>query len=70
MQLAIELMFMGMGTVFAFLVLLMFCIKLMSKVLEIFNAQVTETEIAPAQIADNTLIAIISAAIHQYRNRD
>jgi Na+-transporting methylmalonyl-CoA/oxaloacetate decarboxylase gamma subunit len=59
---SIELMFIGMGTVFIILSLLIGCMYLLS----VF-APVEET--APACQDDTTIIAAIQSAIHHYRNR-
>ena len=68
MQLGFELMLMGMGTVFAFLVMLIFCMMLMSKMIALIENNKPETE--QLKIPDNILIEVISAAIHQHRHRD
>ena len=67
MQLGFELMLMGMSTVFAFLILLIFCMTLMSKMVTLIEKKPIEIE--HEQIPDNTLIAVISAAIHQHRQK-
>ena len=65
MQLGFELILMGMGTVFTFLIVLIFCMTLMSKIVMLLENDAIET--GGKQIADRTLIAVISAAIHQHR---
>ncbi|MCU7833970.1 MAG: OadG family protein [gamma proteobacterium symbiont of Taylorina sp.] len=67
MQLGLELILMGMGTVFSFLVILVFCINIMSKVVSLLEPDSIETD--QNNIPDETLIAVISAAIHQHRHK-
>jgi len=69
MQLGFELMLMGMGTVFAFLILLVFSMNIMSKIVIVMEHNETNTDEVD-KIPDNKLLAIISAAIHQHRQRD
>ncbi len=75
MQLGLELVVTGMGTVFAFLVLLIFCTTLMSKAV----AAIEKNTIKPAtatptptanhkEIPDGILTAVITAAIHKHRS--
>ncbi len=67
MKLGFELMLMGMSTVFAFLILLIFCMTIMSKMVTLIEKK--PIEIDQNKIPDNTLIAVISAAIHQHRQK-
>lgn len=70
-----ELMLYGVGAVFAFLLLLVLCIRVMSRLIERFAPEQT----APARVAtpapvrndmpDGDLIAAIQMAIHQHRAR-
>ena len=72
MQLGFELMLMGMSTVFAFLILLIFCMTIMSKMVTLIEKKPIEIdpiEIDQNKIPDNTLIAVISAAIHQHLHK-
>ena len=68
----VELMLFGMGTVILFLGLLVLATTLMSRMLVRYFP---EPEPAPARVAgtpvagDSELVAVISAAIHQHRNR-
>ncbi len=68
----VELMLFGIGSVFAFLVLLIGCIRLMSLIISRFD---TAPLAAPAQAApvavdaDADVLAAIQAAIHQHRTR-
>lgn len=70
------LMVVGMGTVFVFLVLMVFWITLSSRILSRYSHLVPEREESsapkPASAPggageDETLVAVISAAINQYR---
>lgn len=71
----IELMLVGMGTVFLFLTLLVFVVKLMSALVSRFVT--LETAVTPATASQNNPsaaipaahIAAIAAAIDQHRNR-
>ena len=71
MQQGIELMLYGMGTVFTFLVLLIIATTLMSALLQRFAKPVSNAaaDKAVAGTNDDRLVAVISAAIHQYRSR-
>jgi oxaloacetate decarboxylase gamma subunit len=69
-QQGVELMVYGMGTVVIFLTLLVGATSLMSALVERFSPAVPEPasgEAAP--VADKTLVAVISAAIHKHRSR-
>ncbi len=63
------LMLIGMGTVFSFLTLLVICISLSSRVLNrLWPEDIPEpTKDSPKQ--DETLIAVITSAVHQYRKK-
>ena len=69
---AVTLMGLGLGTVFVFLTLLVWLTSLMSTVVNrIAPARVA---VSPAPAADDTaddqtLLAVITAAIHAHRNR-
>ncbi|WP_439861826.1 OadG family protein [Pseudomonas sp. MBLB4136] len=72
----VELMLFGMGSVFIFLVLLIFAIRLMARLLERFAApapQRVATAPAPVKAAlhepEPDVLAAIQAAIHQHRAR-
>ena len=60
----IELMFVGMGTVFTFLTLLVFCSMMMSKLVSHFSLAAGQDDVDKAK-----LISVISAAITAHRNR-
>ncbi len=70
MNSGVELMLVGMGVVYLFLTALVIAIGLMSSLLQRFFP---EAPPAPKKISlepDNSTIAAISAAVHQYRNRN
>lgn len=69
---AVTLMGLGLGTVFVFLTLLVWLTSLMSTVVNrIAPAKVVSTPVSAASEAadDQTLLAVITAAIHAHRNR-
>jgi oxaloacetate decarboxylase (Na+ extruding) subunit gamma len=69
---ALELMVLGLGTVFVFLTILVFVTATMSALVKKYapvqpaGQSPTGT---PAQPEDQTLLAVIAAAIHAHRNR-
>jgi len=66
----LELMLYGMGTVVAFLTLLVFATGLMSAIITRYfpvEAEADEPRVA-APAADATLLAVITAAIHKHRS--
>lgn len=68
----VELMLFGIGFVFAFLVLLILCIRLMSYLTGRFvseSAPRAATASAVSPEADADILAAIQAAIHQHRAR-
>jgi oxaloacetate decarboxylase gamma subunit len=67
-QQGLELMLYGMGTVVIFLTLLVFVTGLMSSIVQRYLPAAPEPE-APVPVADTTLVAVISAAIHKHRSR-
>lgn len=73
MSSGIELMLIGMGIVFAFLALMIVMVNIMTAVIEKFFPEPVVEEIHPASAltthTDAGVIAAISAAIHQYRNK-
>ncbi len=75
LQDGIELMIFGMGTVFVFLAVLVVVTTTMSALVNKFfpdqvsSAEPTPSAPQPAAANDDTLLAVISAAVHQYRSR-
>lgn len=71
----IDLMAIGMGTVFLFLITLVIIVTLMSKLLGKFFPDAVPVPKAPsrakpaADVVDSELIAVITAAIKQHRSR-
>lgn len=66
----LELLAVGMGAVFVFLVILVICVMLMSKLaarLEVLWPSETVMETSPTGIPADHLAAI-SAAVHRYRS--
>jgi oxaloacetate decarboxylase gamma subunit len=64
MMAGIELMLVGMGTVFSFLTILVFCSMAMSKLL----SRIVPLE-DPNNMDERKLIAVISAAVSAHRNK-
>ena len=61
------LMLVGMGFVISFLTILVMILGIVEKVIP---AETTaETTVSDTKLGNNTLFAVISAAIHQHRNR-
>ena len=79
MQQGFELALTGMTTVFLFLFLLIICMTLMSKIIAFFEPKLTQATVSEPEknsslsqshaISDELLIAVISAAVHQHRNK-
>ncbi|MCB1865987.1 MAG: OadG family protein [Chromatiales bacterium] len=69
MQTGLELLALGMGTVFAFLLLLVWLVMGLSKLTARFApaAPVASPTAAPVPAADAELTAVISAAVTRYR---
>ena len=72
LNLGLTLVALGMGTVFVFLTVLIFCTSLMSKFVMAFEAKTKKPEqpipvTGQSIIPDAVLTAVISAAIHQHR---
>ena len=69
----VELMLIGMGIVFAFLTMLVVLVNIMSLMIQRFFPEVPVTAATPASAltshTDASIIAAISAAVHQYRNK-
>lgn len=73
MSAGVELMLIGMGIVFAFLALLIVMVNIMTSVIQRFFPETHLAELNPASAsASHTnagVIAAITAAVHQYRNK-
>ena len=70
MSKGLELMFLGMGTVFVFLAILVVSVTKMSELVKKYEDSLPQPEPKPARTASGTNsdhIAAIAAAIHQYR---
>jgi len=71
----VELMFLGMGIVYLFLIMLVFAINGMSLLVQRFFPENVSTITAPPVVINSTTnvekntIAAISAAVHQYRSK-
>ena len=70
----VELMLFGMGTVIVFLGLLVLATTLMSRLVSRYFPEpepaVSPARVAsPTSVADDELVAVIGAAIHQHRSR-
>ncbi|WP_423185666.1 oxaloacetate decarboxylase subunit gamma [Alishewanella sp. d11] len=70
---AAALMFIGMVSVFAFLFVLVLLLQLMSKTIQrFFPVKVQDKTSSTETVSDNVspaIIAAISAAVHQYRQK-
>ena len=71
---ALQLLIFGMGTVYIFLILLVFAVNLMSRLIETHFPDPVPPEthpIKPRDIpsVDNTTLAVIHAAIRQHREK-
>jgi len=71
----VELMMLGMGTVFVFLIMLIGCISLMSYLVARFLPEQAPLAVAPRRAAppamsvDTETLAVISEAVRQHRAR-
>ncbi len=63
----LQLMALGMGTVFLFLSLLIFVITLVSRVIQKYELKTEQPAGAPSSSHDD-LVDVISAAVQQYRS--
>jgi oxaloacetate decarboxylase gamma subunit len=71
LSIGIEVMLLGMGIVYSFLAMLVVAIKVMSRVVLKYFPDMPSHQ-HPAMIAKNEdpgLMAAITAAVHQYRNK-
>lgn len=67
----INLMLIGMGTVFLFLTLLVFCVQIMSRLIGRYFPEAAPVP-APAPAPDRRqeeVLAAVSAAVHHHRQR-
>ena len=72
MSSGVELMFAGMGIVFLFLTMLVVVINIMSSLVQRFFPDAPPQVSTAATISsgiDKSLIAAITAAVHQHRNK-
>lgn len=70
----LELLVFGMGTVLAFLTVLVIAIGIMSALLRRFFPELEEPatptlQPTPVNVENPDLLAVISAAVHRYRSR-
>lgn len=67
----IELMFVGMGIVFLFLTMLVVAINLMSGLIQRYFPEIPVAKTVPgiSTDIDKSVIAAITAAVHQYRKK-
>jgi oxaloacetate decarboxylase gamma subunit len=65
----VELMLLGMGIVFSFLILLVLTLKVMSQLVGRFHSPEVPPKVSAAQpnVADTRLIAVLTAAVARYR---
>jgi len=63
----LQLMALGMGTVFLFLSLLIFVITLVSRVIQKYELK-TEQPVGTSSSSHDDLVDVISAAVQQYRS--
>lgn len=70
MSSGVEIMMVGMGIVFLFLAMLIVAVNIMSALVQRFVPDITE-ELIPSTAVDTdpNVIAAISVAVHQYRNK-
>lgn len=72
LQQGLELVYLGMGTVFIFLIILIVCTTLMSKAVMAFEKNKPQPDTAKGTgatqgLPEPVLTAVITAAIHQHR---
>ncbi|WP_031437670.1 OadG family protein [Methylobacter tundripaludum] len=67
----IELMFTGMGIVFLFLIMLVIAINIMSALVQRYFPDIPVSKPVPGITADidKSVVAAITAAVHQYRKK-
>ena len=71
MSSGVELMFAGMGIVFLFLTMLVVAINIMSSLVQRFFPDAPTQAVVPMVSSgiDKSIIAAISAAVHQHRSK-
>jgi oxaloacetate decarboxylase (Na+ extruding) subunit gamma len=72
MSSGVELMFAGMGIVFLFLAMLVVAINIMSYFVQRFFPDVPATAVTVTNVTsgiDKSIIAAITAAVHQHRSK-
>jgi len=70
MSAGVEIMLVGMGTVFLFLAMLIVVVNVMSKIVQRFLSQEINEQPTLVHNIDSSVIAAISTAVHHYRNKD
>ncbi len=69
MSVGVEIMLVGMGTVFLFLALLIIIVDVMSKTVQRFLPQEINELPTVVTNVDSNVIAAISTAVHEYRKK-
>jgi len=69
MSVGVEIMLVGMGTVFLFLALLIVIVDVMSKTVQRFLPQEINELPTVVTNVDSNVIAAISTAVHEYRKK-
>ncbi|MDD5581508.1 MAG: OadG family protein [Methylobacter sp.] len=72
MSSGIEIMFVGMGTVFLFLAMLVVTINILSSLIQRYFPDAHLLSAAAREVTgdtDKSIIAAITGAVHQYRNK-
>ena len=69
MSTGLEIMLVGMGTVFLFLAMLIVAVNIMTGIVQRFSSQEMSESTLVHQV-DPSIIAAISTAVHQFRNKN
>jgi len=69
MSVGVEIMLVGMGTVFLFLAMLIIIVDVMSKIIQRFLPQEINELPTVVTNVDSNVIAAISTAVHEYRKK-
>lgn len=64
-----NLMLIGMGTVYLFLTLLVFCTQLMSRLVARYFPEAVPPPLPPPDRRQDEVLAAVSAAVHHHRHR-